>query len=156
MRQAVIFSAMSAVLLCGPAAVAQEDGDRARRLAEELRDAYQNAYNAHDAEAAAALYREDADVVYPDGTAVRGREQIQKELEQIFSSNENTRIALSPQSARFITRRILLVDGVTEITDGPTQLPRRTRHAVIFQREQQGDQWRIAALRIIVPVEQRE
>ena len=153
MRPATIIAVISVVLLGGTAALAQEqeNGERARRLADELREAYEQAYNAHDAQAAAALYREDADVIYPNGEMVRGRERIQKELEQIFSANEKTRITISPEAVRFITRRVLLVDGVTEITDGPTQLPRRTRHAVIFQREQDG-QWRVAALRMIVPV----
>jgi uncharacterized protein (TIGR02246 family) len=134
---------------------AQDDADQAMQITEQMRDAYLKAYNAHDAEAVAALYTEEADVVYPNGQAIRGRAQILGELKRIFAEHENVKLAIEPKVSRFITRRVVLVDGVTEVTDGPEELPPRTHHTVVFQRGQD-DQWQIAAIRLTVPPERQE
>jgi hypothetical protein len=64
-------------------------------------------------------------------------------------------LAISPKAGRFITGEVLLIDGITEISDGPPEIPPRTQHAVIFQKDEDG-KWRIAAIRLSAPAEERQ
>jgi uncharacterized protein (TIGR02246 family) len=52
---------------------------------DQLRQGYLDAYNRHDAQAVTEFYTNDALLVNPDGSELRGRDQIQQALQQFFA-----------------------------------------------------------------------
>ena len=65
--------------------------------------AFVEQYNAHKADAVAALFASDARMVFRDGTEVNGREEIKQSFEEAFKSNPKTAVSVVVDSIRFLT-----------------------------------------------------
>ena len=113
------------------------------------------AWNKHDAKAMTAMWVEDGDDVEPDGTAAKGR----GELEKLFTMEHNsvmkkTKLTLNIDSVWFIAANVALVDGTYDLQgvvapDCKELPPRKGRLSSILLQER--DKWWIAASRLMIP-----
>jgi uncharacterized protein (TIGR02246 family) len=114
--------------------------EAARRTADEqaiaaLVEAFAKAFNAGDANAAAATYAEDALVVDEDGVRIEGREAIRAQLAGAFAASPGTTIAIKPEFLRFLGPDTALERGRTTITPaGPGAAPESTQFTVVYTR----------------------
>ncbi len=96
------------------AAPASRDDDE--KAIEAVVDAFIKAFNAGDAEAAAATFAEDALVVVEEGERVEGRGAIRDQLAASFADNPGSTIAIQTDALRFLGPDTALEEGGTTIT----------------------------------------
>ena len=111
-----------------------------------LLDAFVKAFNAGNAEAAAATYTETAIVVDEEGERVEGRAAVRDLYTASFADNPGSKIAIQVDSLRFLGPETALEEGRTTIK--PAQgagAPEITRFTAVYVK--QGGQWRQAAVR---------
>ena len=111
-----------------------------------LLDAFVKAFNAGNAEAAAATYTETAIVVDDEGERVEGRAAVRDLYTASFADNPGSKIAIQVDSLRFLGPETALEEGRTTIT--PAQgagAPEITRFTAVYVK--QGGQWRQSAVR---------
>jgi uncharacterized protein (TIGR02246 family) len=111
-----------------------------------LLDAFVKAFNAGNAEAAAATYTETAVVADERGERVEGRAAIRDQYAASFAENRGSTIAIRVDSLRFLGPETALEEGRTTIM--PTAgagAPEITRFTAVYVK--QGGQWRQAAVR---------
>jgi ketosteroid isomerase-like protein len=91
----MLFVLTFGLLACPPAdePVADHAGE-----VDQLRQGYLDAYNRHDAQAVAQLYTSDGFLVNPDGSQLRGRDQIQQALQQLFAE-VRPQLSATPETA---------------------------------------------------------
>jgi uncharacterized protein (TIGR02246 family) len=107
---------------------------------------YVNARELKDPAAFEALFTADADQHTTSGEWRRGRAQIVPGTLESSTRNPGTR-TITVQAVRFITADVAIADGPYEIAGaGGT---RRMWATLVLKRE--GDGWRIAAIRNMVP-----
>ncbi len=113
-------------------------------------DAYERAWNSHDAGAVAAFFTHDADMVMGNGPRIEGREAIAEWWARYFSAISGNRVVtIELESLRLLSPHVALVNvnTLTAARDGnEEELPaRRARGTWILTA--QDDQWLISALR---------
>ncbi|MDG3002553.1 SgcJ/EcaC family oxidoreductase [Paludisphaera mucosa] len=100
-----------------------------------LAEAYAKAFNAGDAEAAAATYAEDALVVDEDGDRTEGRAAIRDRLAAGFADAPGTTIAIATEALRFLGPDAALEEGRTTLTPaGAGESPETTNFTVVYVR----------------------
>jgi ketosteroid isomerase-like protein len=99
MRKAML-GGMLFVLTFGLLACPRADEPVADHAGEvnQLRQGYLDAYNRHDAQAVAQFYTSDGLLVNPDGSELRGRDQIQQALQQLFAE-VRPQLSATPETA---------------------------------------------------------
>jgi ketosteroid isomerase-like protein len=99
MRKAML-GGMLFVLTFGLLACPRADEPVADRAGEvnQMRQGYLDAYNRHDAQAVAQFYTSDGLLVNPDGSELRGRDQIQQALQQLFAEIR-PQLSATPETA---------------------------------------------------------
>jgi uncharacterized protein (TIGR02246 family) len=107
-----------------------------------LLSAFLSAVNAHDLDAAVALWREDAAIVQADGEALRGRDAVARALRALIDS----RFEIDTEVASIVEAGdVALISGTLTIS-GESEDGRRFSHSsssvVIYRRDSDG--WRIA------------
>jgi uncharacterized protein (TIGR02246 family) len=128
--------------------VAQTDKDSAAVY--EQVEAYQSAWNTHDATALAVFFTEDADFVMGNQPLIRGREGIQNWWRNYFNGQEpERRLSIMVNSVRIITSDVALVN-VTTTTGGQDRqgeklLKRKARGTWVLHRQK--GSWLIIAMR---------
>ena len=113
-------------------------------------EAYERAWNTHDATAVAAFYSQDADMVMGNGPRIIGRAAIQDWWDKYFRAIDDQRTGtFTIESLRVIAEGVALVNVNTrtggregEGDELPTRLARGTW--IVVQRD---GQWLISALR---------
>jgi uncharacterized protein (TIGR02246 family) len=130
------------------AARAQRDtaGDEAEILAVMARGA--DAFNRHDAAAAAAVYASDADLVNVRGDHLKGSTEIERGLARAFATRyKDARMKRGEVSIRFLRPDVALAYVINEIgatgEDGAATVHRELGLRVFVK---DGGAWRIAAL----------
>ena len=130
------------------AARAQRDtaGDEAEILAVMARGA--DAFNRHDAAAAAAVYASDADLVNVRGDHLKGAAEIEQGLARAFATRyKDARMKRGEVGIRFLRPDVALAYVTNEITvaggDGAPTVHRELGLRVFVK---DGGAWRIAAL----------
>lgn len=114
-------------------------------------DEYEAAWNRHDPAALAGFWAEDGDRLESDGTAAKGRKQVEIALrEQHAGAFKESVISLSLDSVWFIVDGVALADGPYTVTgirdpDGKVVPPRRGHLSNVLVRD--GETWRIGASR---------
>jgi uncharacterized protein (TIGR02246 family) len=112
--------------------------------------AYERAWNSHQASAVAVFYARDADMVMGNGPRVEGREAIERWWARYFSAISDNRIgAFQVESLRLLAPRVALAN-VSTLTAGRGENdeelpPRRARGTWILTAN--SGQWLISALR---------
>jgi uncharacterized protein (TIGR02246 family) len=126
-------------------------------LSAELVSRFDAAWNERDADGLAALFSEDADFQFYYGHLVRGREKIRKYYQdKVFPYlEEGLRHVTRKYQVRVLTEGAILGTGRVDLVevDGEgreVRVQRRVRVTTVVVRE--GDEWKFAAVRVMVPV----
>lgn len=147
MRQASLWFGVMALATCQVAG-AQEPlktekvspaGATSARQAEDakaitaLLASFTKAFNAGDADAAAATYAEDALAIDEQGERTEGRDAIRDRLAASFADNPGSTIAIKEDTLRFLGPDTALEVGRTTITPARTGgEPEATRYTVVY------------------------
>lgn len=113
-------------------------------------EAYERAWNSHDARSVAAFFTADADMVMGNGPRIEGREAIEEWWAQYFSAiSDNRAGTFQMESLRMLTPDVALAN-VSTLTAGrdenDEELPPRRARGTWILTVQHG-QWLISALR---------
>lgn len=164
LRSPLVRVGMAAILVVAiPGwAYAQQAGREAaeeelEQVVEETRTAYMDAYNSHDAEAVADFYEQNSTVEYQTDKGlrkVRGNSDIREGLEGGFSRYEDVALDIEVESARFVSPRVIKVNVVSTITNGPPDMPSEMEQTVVIQRKRSGE-WRILTIQPTTPADRR-
>jgi uncharacterized protein (TIGR02246 family) len=108
-------------------------------------EAYVTAYNAHDAEALAGLWAEDA--VYLNrntGESVDGRSAIAKMFQEMFQAGEADQLKVAVGSIRLITPDVAIEDGSAELITADGESAPSTYTAVHVKKD---GKWYLTSVR---------
>ncbi len=116
-------------------------------------DAYEDAFNSHDASAVSAFYRDDAELIVRNGPLTEGRQAIQDWWKRYFSEPRPYRAIYVVKDVRVVTPDVALVNFVvTGAADAPTAQPmpvRYTRATWLLARQGEGAAWFITAVWVL-------
>jgi uncharacterized protein (TIGR02246 family) len=108
-------------------------------------DKFTEAYNAHNAEAVAALFAPQAQIVDDDGNTVQGHDNIQALFADVFAEQPETGIEVQIESIRFIGTQLALETGTTVTVPPEGQTPESGRYSVLHVL--MGGKWQMALVR---------
>jgi uncharacterized protein (TIGR02246 family) len=123
----------------------------------EIRQIPQNltlAWAQADAKAMASLFADDADLVIPSGDVLSGRAAIQAFYQSVFEHGYKGSHAGAEVKRVRVAGATAIVDGVWSITGArdASGAPRPSEQGLFTAvLEKQGSQWRVSALREMVP-----
>jgi uncharacterized protein (TIGR02246 family) len=150
-----LFAILAVGLLAGrddPSGKAQANegaGDAERKTDEEaIRKASAElsaAIEKGDPKALAALWTEEGEYIGAGGTTIRGRSAIEAAYAKHFASDPRTKVQLSIDSVRFVSRDSAIEEGHAQSQRGKADQPSSSRYSVLRVRE--NGQWLIALLR---------
>jgi uncharacterized protein (TIGR02246 family) len=121
----------------------RDDDERAIKA---LLDTFAKAFNAGNAEAAAATYTENAVVVDERGERVEGRAAVRDQYAASFADNPGSTIAIQVDALRFLGPETALEEGRTTITPAAAAgAPEITRFTAVYVKKD--GQWLQAAVR---------
>jgi uncharacterized protein (TIGR02246 family) len=109
--------------------------------------AFVEQYNAHKADALAALFAPGARMTFADGTEVDGREAIAKSFAETFAAGPKTEISVVVDSIRFLTPTTAVEEGTTTLFPDGETLTSSGRYTVLHTK--QGSGWLMQAVRVI-------
>jgi uncharacterized protein (TIGR02246 family) len=108
-------------------------------------DAFEAAYNVHDAKAIADLFTNDAKIVTEDDDVIEGREAIEQVFAGIFEEEPASQIEVSIASVRFIGSDLAVEAGSTKTIVGPGETPEYGRYTVLHIKRE--GKWQMALAR---------
>jgi uncharacterized protein (TIGR02246 family) len=109
--------------------------------------AFVEQYNAHKADAVAALFAPDARMVLRDGSELNGRDEIKQSLEEAFRASPKAAISVVVESLRFLTPDVAVEEGFTSsFPDGET-LTARSRYTVAHLKKD--GKWLMQSARVV-------
>ncbi|MCI0362078.1 MAG: SgcJ/EcaC family oxidoreductase [Planctomycetaceae bacterium] len=109
--------------------------------------AFVERYNAHQAAELAALFAQDARMVYRDGTEVNGRDEIKQSFEAAFQDSPKGSVSVVVDSIRFLTPDVAVEEGFTSsFPDGDT-LTARSRYTVVHLKKD--GKWLMQSVRVV-------
>jgi uncharacterized protein (TIGR02246 family) len=115
-------------------------------------DAYEKAWNTHEASAVAAFFSEDADFIAGNGPRIVGRDAIEESWRSYFSGIDEARQGtFAIASLRVITPEVVLVNiNSTTAGHGPSaeNLPTRLARGTWVVTRNNGE-WQISAFRAL-------
>lgn len=123
--------------------------DEAERGARQWFDAFVDGFGRHDASAVAALYAPDADQQISMGSFLRGRSEIESYLTRTFARNPTIRQQMRLTSARLVGERLIIADGVWEMSGLSDVRPAKGAATYVLSRNGAG--WLCIAGRSMVP-----
>jgi len=138
------------ILVCTTVRALAADSPTPANLEQAVRDrtkAFDAAWNRHDAEAVAAFYATDGDLVTETGDVFTGRDGIQKILTDAFDGDlKNSTLSSTVSSVRLIKPDVAIVDSDAELKPGEGD-PRKVH--VISVLVNQNGKWLTATTRAI-------
>lgn len=114
------------------------------KVLRELADEFVTAFNTGDAQALAAQFAPQAEIVDLDGNVVQGREAIQ----EFYAEQLQTplfKIAIQIESLRFLGDSLAIEDGRVTLSSEDEEFTERSRYTVVHAR--QGGKWLIVSSR---------
>ena len=109
--------------------------------------AFVQQFNAHKADAVAALFMPDARMTLRDGTQFDGRDEIKKSFEAAFAESPKTAISVVIDSIRFLTPDVAVEEGSTSsFPDGET-LTARSGYTVVHLKKD--GRWLMQSVRVV-------
>ncbi len=131
----------AAVTVTPPAARGEDE-----KAIKALLDAFVKAFNAGNAEAAAATYTETAVVVDEEGERIEGRAAIHDRYNASFADNPGSTIAIKVDSLRFLGPETALEEGRATITPAAgAGAPEIARFVAVYVKH--GGEWRQGTVR---------
>lgn len=125
---------------------AQPDRDKDEAAIKAVVDAFVKAFNAGDAEAAAATYAKSAIVVDEHGERTVGRDAIREQYAASFADNLASTIAIEADELRFLGAETAIEVGRTTITPAKgAGAPEITRFTAVYVKEDGA--WKQGAVR---------
>jgi uncharacterized protein (TIGR02246 family) len=138
------------LLATAPSWAEQPKGDPAdEKAVRELHREVIAAYNKGDAEAVAACYAPDADLVGIRGDTYHGRAEIEKCYTTLFAHNKGARLKSPFSSVRFLTPEVAISDHAEELTPPGEGWPGRVHATVVYVKRD--GKWLQASVRLMVP-----
>lgn len=98
---------------------------------------------AGDAKALSVLWTEDGTYTDEDGAEYKGRAALEQRFATIFAQAGKPVVELVPDSTRFLSKYVVLTEGVVRGKQGAAAGTPQTRYSLIFSR--QGGQWLITS-----------
>ena len=92
-------------------------------------------YNAHQAKDIAALFAEDARMVFRDGTEVDGRDAIAQSFEQHFQQSPRAAISVVVDSIRLVTPDVAVEEGATSLFPDGETLTAKAKYTVLHVKK---------------------
>jgi uncharacterized protein (TIGR02246 family) len=109
--------------------------------------AFVELYNAHNADALAALFAPDARMTFRDGTEVNGREEIKQAFVQAFEANAKAAVSVDVESIRFLTPDVAVEEGFTSLFPDGETLVAHSRYTVVHVKKE--GKWLMQSVRVI-------
>lgn len=106
---------------------------------------FEAAFNKGDANAIAAQFAENAEVVDEDGNVVIGRESIQTRFAEIFKKYPKARIAVELTSLRQLSPVVAVEDGYSATTLDPEETGSRSPYTIVHLKRD--GKWLMASVR---------
>lgn len=103
-------------------------------------------YNAHKADAVAALFAPDARMTLRGGTEMNGREEIKKSLEEDFAESPKMAMSVVVDSIRFLTSDVAVEEGYSTLFPDGETLTRKDRYTVLHVKKE--GKWLMQAVRV--------
>ena len=121
-------------------------------------DAYTAAYNRGDAKAIAECWCEKGEYVSPTGEKLKGRENIQKGLEEFLSDNKGLQVQLAGRSVWLVTADTAIENGTAKVTHAG-ETATETAYEAVYVRLP-GGAWKVDSIRekelpVVVPPSER-
>lgn len=124
-----------------PQDAASADEIAVRALYRQLLDSW----NRHDADAFAALFAEDGEVIGFDGSEMRGRAEIAATLRQIFADHVTAAYVSKVKSARLLSPDVAVLRAIVGmVPPGQSDLNSAVNAHQTLIAAKQGETWRIA------------
>jgi uncharacterized protein (TIGR02246 family) len=135
------------------AAPAMTDEEMVHKMVEE----FTAAWNQGDANAIAAFWTEDGDMVAPNGDFVKGRASLESYYRDYFEgAYQGTTISIEPANIRLLEPDVMMVDGSYEVAgmkDAEGNDMPIIKGMYMHVSVKQGDVWRMISHRPFVPIE---
>jgi uncharacterized protein (TIGR02246 family) len=103
-------------------------------------------YNAHKADAVAALFAPDARMTSRDGSEINGREEIKESLEAVFAESPKIALSVVVESIRFLTSDVAVEEGSTTLFPDGETLTTKDRYTVLHVKKE--GKWQMQAVRV--------
>jgi uncharacterized protein (TIGR02246 family) len=143
-------------MLLASSVVNADNRDQDRDAISSLIDSLAACWNRADAQGLSMLWQADGDIIVPDGSLVKGRNQIENFYAEVFTGGYGASTAIaSIDQVRFLSRDLALVDGqfvVRRVLSANNQElpPERGFFSIIAQRV--SGRWLILASREMEPL----
>ena len=111
---------------------------------------YVDAFNRHDAEAVAAHWTEDGELVTPGGVVLRGRNSLSEDFGAYFAESGNVRIELFETSIQLLSPGVAVETGVARVIV-PGHAPNETEYEAVHVKTPVG--WKMDSVREQAPPE---
>jgi uncharacterized protein (TIGR02246 family) len=109
--------------------------------------AFVEQYNAHKADAVAALFAPDARMVFANGTEVNGHDEIKQSFEEEFKENPKVAVSVVVDSIRFLTPEVAVEEGATTMFPDGETLTSRDRYTVLHLKRD--GRWQMQSVRVV-------
>jgi uncharacterized protein (TIGR02246 family) len=93
---------------------------------------FNTAFDKADANALAALFTDDGQVVGPDGAPARGKAAIAAQYADFFKQNPGAKIEVNTESIRFLAPGVAQEEGISIVHPADGSEPFRDRYSVIY------------------------
>jgi uncharacterized protein (TIGR02246 family) len=124
---------------------ADKDAREADRAAiQSQTERFLKAFESGDAEAVAAFWTADGELIGDDGTAYRGRAAIAKAYRELFGTKAKRQGEIERESLRFPSHDTAIEEGYFKVRTGKAE-PTSSRYSILHVRE--GGNWLMAVVR---------
>ena len=113
--------------------------------------AFVDGFNAGDAAAITSVYAESADAVGFDGSAYKGRAEIQEAFVQTLETYKGSKIQFSRTGLHVVAPDVVVMDGSWEVSGGTIVEDSPRQGFLTFIVEKQDDSWQVVAVRAKAP-----
>jgi uncharacterized protein (TIGR02246 family) len=132
----------AAILAEAKAKLPQDNSDEAQIRA--AIDSYVAAYNRGDAKAVAALWSETGEWVSPDGERFKGRQAIEREMEEIFADSKGVKIEVIDPIVRLLSPDAAVEEGTVRVTR-PGEPPSDSTYMAVHAKK--NGEWKLEGVR---------
>jgi len=133
----------------GAAAVRTSAANADEQAIRKTAEAFEAAYRAKDANAIAAGFAPEGEIVDAEGHAVRGRAAIGEEFRRMFQEQPEARMSLAITSIRIVAPGVAIEDGTTKLVRGGNEPAIHSRYAAVHVKLD--GRWLVASTRDLVP-----
>lgn len=128
-----------------PAAKPASSREQDQRQIQATIEATDKAFNEHDAQAMAALFTDEGEIVDEDGVVTQGRAEIAAVFAAVFEESPKARLETTVDSLRFISPSVAIEEGRTAAVYEADEPPVHNRYVVVHVK--QDGKWLMASAR---------